>query len=271
MDLEDERPTEIVHRDDLWSAADVAEIVEVLPAVAVSHDRPAAVRRPSSTQETRMSAEDPRELARRLAEEAKRRLSGATPAAPAPRDLPAFEDDDGGDFVPDDPPEPEIVIAQTAPAAERAQATSAQTMSALDALNAARARERVGGGAAPSLPPQTAPAPAPRAAAAGPTGGVAGVVAEAFPGSTLQTTQPVTNAEVFRAVWRAHRNRAIHARDLALLASASVLLDAVDRVPRGSLVACSVQSGADRYAVWVDADRNALLAIASPPEVFLVG
>lgn len=219
-----------------------------------------------------MSSEDPRELARRLAEQAKQRL------APAPAPVEPLADDDGDAFVMDEPPEPEIVIAQSAPAAERVGSGPGRTMSALEALNAARARERTGAGAAP--PPRTpvspAPMPAPAGTPAAPpsasasAAGPAAVVAEAFPGSVIRSTQPVTNPDVFRAVWRAHRNRAIHSRDIALLSTASVLLDAVDRIPRGLLLACAVETGADRYAVWVDAQRGALLAVAAPPEIYLI-
>lgn len=279
---DEDRPTEIVERpDEVYDALfDAGEIVEVVRADATSSwntstgEDPATIARRvaeqarARTMERKMSTEDPRELARRLAEEAKRRIGGATPPPASPSARYEPEDDDGAWDPVADEVEPEIVIGQTAPAAERA-GVAARPMSALEALNAARERERKAGvtpaPAAPRSAPAPAPAPAPRA-----TGRSAvPAVSEALPGAEVETSAPVENVEVFRAVWRAHRSRAAHQRDLALVATASVLLDAIERVPRGALLACAVRFGAERVAAWVDADRGVLLAVASPPEVYL--
>ena len=82
---------------------------------------------------------------------------------------------------------------------------------------------------------------------------------------------PVSNSVVFRALWLAHRARAWATQDLALLATAAVLLDAVERVPEGYLTAAHVTIGGRDVAVWVDTARGVVLGIAEPPEVYLAG
>jgi hypothetical protein len=182
-------------------------------------------------------AEDPRELARRLAEEAKKRLNtnGAEPpAAPPP------------------PPPPERSLEE--------RAGPSRARSALEALEAAREAERKRSATPPPsamTPPTTERrvatpgyAPTPRAARA-------------------EHIAPVRNADVFRALWRAHRARAIHDGDGALVATASVLLDAIDRVSAGRLHEARVAFGNDTWAAWIDGERGVLLGMARPANVYL--
>ena len=55
------------------------------------------------------------------------------------------------------------------------------------------------------------------------------------------------------------------------LASASTLLDAADRLRSGALFAAVISVPGERYAVWVDADRGAILAFIDQPDVYLAG
>ena len=87
---------------------------------------------------------------------------------------------------------------------------------------------------------------------------------------------PVASAEVFRALWRVHRARAQHEGDVMLVATAGVLLDAIDRVPAGWLVACRVSilsrlHPAEPWAVWVDLERKVVLGVARPADIYLAG
>ncbi len=186
--------------------------------------------------------EDPRELARRLAEEAKRKASqgGTGPAADVP------------------PP---------------------GKLSAKEALELERQRRREREAAPPS-----APAPPPRPAAAptdatlsnettspGGAGSVVGVIQAALPGASVVFRAPVTQVEVARALWQSHLARARQEGDPQLVTTATVLLDALGRVPRGQLVAVRATVGGQDWAFWVDDSRQTLVATAFPAEVYLAG
>lgn len=283
-------PTFDVLADDLDTSSSVGEpVVAPPPAPAPSPSELArrladqakqnlATARPEKKQEDRMAQEDPRELARRLAEQAKNRMKAPPEpvrAAPEPfDDDPPEQDDDG----------PAITMAPTRPAAERAATT--RPMSALEALAAAREAEKRRSSesdardsrAAEARPAERSPAPAERAAAPRPVSvapiapaRAAAVIGELFPNAVVEVPAPVGSPDVFRALWRAHRARAVHDGDTALAVTASVLLDAAGRVPAPNLVACRVTLGERRFAAWVDLERGALLGMASPADVFLTG
>lgn len=212
-----------------------------------------------------MTAEDPRELARRLAEEAKKRLQSVPPPTP----------------------DPEAAVASRT-VEERAPAAPARTMTAMEALAAAREAERQRAAAPPPPPPPaqtrsaptpqwgggsstTATEPAQQARTIAPIAQFAAIVLEAFPGAKIEPATAVGAHDVFRALWRAHRARAVHEGDVGLVATACVLLDAVDRVPQGGLAAGRVTLGPNAWAVWVDLERRSVLGVARPAEVYLVG
>ena len=92
-----------------------------------------------------------------------------------------------------------------------------------------------------------------------------------FPAGEVRKAIPVVNADVFKALWSAHRVRALHEEDFALVSAACVLLDAVDRLPPGGLCAVRARVGDRDQAIWVDTCRGSLLAITSPPEIYLAG
>ena len=207
-----------------------------------------------------MTADDPRELARRLAEEAKKRLrtNGAeTPAAPM------------------SPSPPERSLEE--------RAGPGRAKSALEALESAREaeRKRVATPVSPMTPPTTnrrivAPvgSPTPRTTESAPRPSAymqspERIVVEQLPGARADRIAAVAKPDVFRALWRAHRARALHEGDGQLVATASVLLDAVDRVPAGRLHEARVTLGTEVWAAWVDADRGVLLGMARPADVYL--
>src|SRR5262245_7163811 len=153
-------------------------------------------------------ADDPRELARRLAEEAKKRLrtNGAEPpAAPAP-------------------PPPERSLEE--------RAGTSRAKSALEALESAREEERKRG-ATPPPSPMTPPttnrrlntpvaAPTPRSGESARPSAYAQaperILLEQLPGARADRMGPVAKPDVFRALWRAHRARALHEGDGQLVA-----------------------------------------------------
>jgi hypothetical protein len=125
-----------------------------------------------------------------------------------------------------------------------------------------------------SVPPQqAAPAlAASRAAAPAPSGRLPDaslVFAELLPQAQIEAPIPVTQLDVFRALWRAHRARATHDGALELVATSSVLLSAVEHGAR--LAAARVTVNGVTWATWVDLDRRVLLGAARPAEVYLAG
>ncbi len=239
--------------------------------------------------------EDPRELAMRLAAEAKAR---ANTADPAPSYTPPAQPNKASEAP---------TIRRAATSRSQAPPAGAQAMSAKEILEAAlrgntappeaspapRAtpaptpqREQATApppepvqAAAPAPAPTPAPAPPPAPeqvatpAPAPPTLGAppAAVILDLLPGAAVEAPMPVERPDVFQAVWRAHRTRALHERDFAAVAMASVLIDAADRVPLGKLVGARVTLDGEPKAVFADLERRALLAVLSPAEVYLAG
>ena len=216
--------------------------------------------------------EDPRELARRLAEEAKRRHQPGSNAED-PRELARRLAEEAKKRVQDEP------VAAAPP-------TPTRPMTAKEALAKARA-ERASGNASPSLPPlpQTAaPVPMPAEERAftevvdlEPTMPIPGssivrvtrLISGLLSDATVLEQDPVLHLDVFRALWRAHLARARQDRDLPMLSLCTVLLDAAERLEPGNLVACRISAGGQEWAGWVDLERDTLLGVAKPVEVYL--
>ena len=97
------------------------------------------------------------------------------------------------------------------------------------------------------------------------------LIAKLLPKAEVATPVFVENAAVFQALWKAHRARAIHDNDLNRVATASVLLDAIDRLPAGHLVAARLTIEGSDWAAWVDLGRGIILGAAQPADVFLAG
>lgn len=212
---------------------------------------------------------------------------------------PADDEPPSADPDPDPPPDLPKSFARGRSLAERAApAKPRKGMSAAEALAAARLAEAEARSPAPErsatarrapAPPPPAPAPpappapaptatapaaapapaaarpAPRAPAANP----AGTFAELFPGASVEAPILVTQLEVFRALWRAHRARAMHDQQLELVGTSSVLLDAAERGVR--IAAARVTVGGQAWAAWIDVDRGVLLGAARPAEIYLAG
>jgi hypothetical protein len=96
-------------------------------------------------------------------------------------------------------------------------------------------------------------------------------VQAAIAGATVTSPVVIGRFEVFKALWRAHRARAHHEGNPVMAATASVLLDAADRVPPGSLIAVRISHAGREWAGWVDASRGVLLGVAEPADVYLAG
>ena len=237
--------------------------------------------------------EDPRALAERLAREAKARLAAQKVAEARARVAQA---------APSAQP-------QTAPSEAPKKSSLAERagqirkpMSAKEALAAAIAAENQAAtdpaaqprvAASPRPPVRTvtpdtpsrsvatrpaAPAPAsqPVAATSAPAAAdvarAASLVATLLPGVKLEGAPvAVLQPEVFRALWQAHGVRAVHEKDWSLVSTASVLADAVDRVPLGGLFAARVTLDGQSRAIFLDLDRKALLGVVAPPEIYLAG
>jgi len=244
-------------------------------------------------------AESPRDLARRLAAEAKQRTPTAPPSshqategaasaappsqtptvrkevAPTPPPKRALADRAGGSRprTAKEILEAALRAETPAPSPPRAPTPAPEPTPAPPTATAPVAAPPVAPPpaqpAAPSPPPsQPTPAPeAPRAHTAPP----AALILDLLPGAEVEEPMPVQRADVFKAVWRAHRTRAQHERDWATTAMASVLIDAADRVPPGSLVGARVTLHGTRCAVFADLERRALLAVLEPADVFLAG
>lgn len=193
--------------------------------------------------------EDPRELARRLAEEAKRRAADNA-VAPAPAI---------------DAPPPEKLTAMQALERERERRRQQEAAAPAPAPAAS----------APTALPPRAPAvdatSASETTSPGGTGAVTRIVQAALPNATVVFQAPITQVEVARALWRSHQARAQQEQDPQLVTTAAVVLDALDRVPAGHLVAARATINGKDWAFWLDTSREALLATAFPAEVYLAG
>ncbi len=224
-------------------------------------------------QDTPNPAEDPRDLARRLAEEAKAKQLARQLVEQAKAKSAAAA-------------RPPVVEQAKRSLAER----TSKPVSVEEALRRAIEEEKAAPApkaAAPSKPaaPATAPAPAAPPAAAAPVAAPAKPVApapvvlhdaqavlrERLPGVHVVRAVTVSNRVVFSALWQAHRARALADKDLALLVTSDALLDAATRVPEAALVAAHIEAHDGAWAVWVDASRPAMLGLARQPELLLAG
>ncbi|MEO0603682.1 MAG: hypothetical protein AAF211_19750 [Myxococcota bacterium] len=198
--------------------------------------------------------EDPRELARRLAEEAKRKAAQAAPA-PAPSAEPSVAG-----------APPEKLTAKQALAREREMRRQRQASTPIPAPAPAPAAPR-------ALPPRSAPdaTMSSETTSPGGSGAVAKVIHDVLPGAGIVFQSPVTQVEVARALWRSHQARAQQDQDPQLVTTAAVILDALDRVPMGHLVAARATVNGKDWAFWVDLSRQTVLATAYPAEVYLAG
>lgn len=237
--------------------------------------------------------EDPRALAERLAREAKARLAAqkvaeararaaqAAPPPAAPAEAPkktSLADRAGQIRKPMSAKEALAAAiaaenqAATDPAAQPRVAASPRPPSRTVTPDGPVSRPATARPAPASAPARPAPASATSAPAAADVARAASLVATLLPGAKLEGAPiPVVQADVFRALWQAHRVRALHEKDWALVSTASVLVDAVDRVTPGHLFAVRVQLDGQPRAVWLDLERKALLGIVGTPEIYLAG
>lgn len=217
-------------------------------------------------------AEDPRELARRLAEEAKARASVRTSVAPVAPPQPAAPEKRSLADRAAKPLSPQEAL-RLAIEEEARQAAAPKVVVT---------RSSIKPGASPPAAAQPAPAAAPRPAAAQPAAAPrpaepvtvrdpSALLGERLAGAHVLRVLPVNNRVVFQALWQAHRARAAVEGDIALLVAADALVDAAHRVPEGALFAAELSWRGEAWAVWLDAARGAPLAAARHPELLLAG
>lgn len=129
---------------------------------------------------------------------------------------------------------------------------------------------------APAPQPAAAPQPAPVAAPQPAAPRAVQIPLEAWlpnrvAGASVVRLLTVQEPRVFTALWQAHKARAAGLGDLHLLAAAEVLLDAVQRLPLGTLRAAEITWRGQAWVVWLDASRPAVLALTPDPTVHLAG
>lgn len=207
--------------------------------------------------------EDPRDVAKRLVEEARRK---AAPPPPDPREVAKRLGEEArlksvarpnlAGLVPKRAPEPKRLSDRIV------HSLRPVTDDPLAAIEAARHAEEQ------PKRPVAAPA-APRAPA--PTANAADVAAKVLPGAVLHRELRIANPVVAKALWTAHRVRAAATCDLALVGAACAILDAIDRLPVGALVVLDATVADQRVGLWIDTHRGALLAISGQPEFTLAG
>jgi hypothetical protein len=91
------------------------------------------------------------------------------------------------------------------------------------------------------------------------------------PNATIVDVRTPASAVALRAVWKAHLARGQATDDLHLIATASALLAALERVGAAGIAAAEVQLGGERHALWVDRATGAAIATATPAHVYLAG
>lgn len=229
-------------------------------------------------------AEDPRELAKRLAEDARAKTAAASGDAKAPRSRTAR-------------------LAKATPKAMSAQealkaaieAEQAATDHKADAARAkARARKKADAEAKAALEraeaakaaatrprkeedPTSEEAPAAKVAAVRPSAQPAvtspgELLTKRLPAFQAERILTIERREAFRGVWSAHRTRAGVEQDAAMLATADMLLDAARRLPPRAFHAARVASeDGTAWAVFIDTASGTLLAAVAPADVYLVG
>jgi len=259
--------------DDDAPAAE-GEAVESAAAPTPPEDPRALAKRLAEEAKARSSkqkkAEDPRALAKRLANEAKAKAAAKAASTPAPKKT-----------------------KKKAPKKKSLAERARKPLSAKEALAAAIAKESAEASkrqakakAAPAAAPAeavaptatatatataAAPAVAPAPVAPANPVDVAPVVHAVLEGATVGDAITVSQLAVFRALWTAHHARASSEGDVTLAVTAGVLMDAADRVPAGYLAGVRIEHDGTSYAAWIDRARGVLLGLTSPPEIYLAG
>jgi hypothetical protein len=80
----------------------------------------------------------------------------------------------------------------------------------------------------------------------------------------------VEDRDVLRALWRAHRAHFAADGKLEQVVAAGAVLDALDRVPEGRLMAAHVLTQASDYLVWIDLDHSLPLAAFANARAYFV-
>jgi len=237
------------------------------------------------------NAEDPRELARRLAEEARAKAAAAPAKASsgkASSRVAKFAKGKASKALSAQEALKAAIAAEQSASEDRAAAVRAKAKAKQQAnedakkvlarAEAAKAKASKPKAKAKAEPDTDSQAAAPAKAAPKRPSTKAAVTS---PGELLTKRLPAFRAErivtierreAFRGVWAAHRTRAGVEQDASMLATADMLLDAAKRLPPRAFHAARVtaEDGA-AWAVFVDTASGSLLAAVTPADVYLVG
>ena len=203
----------------------------------MSNQDPNASNRPGHP----LGHEGPLVLPQQRVEEAPPRLQGATPlTGPPPVRKPSREN------------EPKM---KTTPLGQKAS----RLMSAQEALKAAIEAEG------------NVDTPAPHSQEAPSSCEPGKIVLDLVPNAHIHRTLTVSNPDVFTALWHAHRVRAAHEGNLAVVGVASALLHAIEQLPNGKLTAVHLEFEGSSFAAWVDTVSGTLLGVVEPADLYLAG
>ena len=138
-------------------------------------------------------------------------------------------------------------------------------MSALEAARAAAAAEAARKQASAEA---QAASPAPSLVADGASGLLAGAL-----GPDLNEEPPrlAQQRELLSALWKAHTQRHIQDQRWNVAGACAAVVDALDRVGPGQLVAVSAKAGADDLLVWFDVGRRSVVAVIPDGRAYLAG
>jgi hypothetical protein len=88
---------------------------------------------------------------------------------------------------------------------------------------------------------------------------------------TVSNCLLMDDREILKALWRAHRARFGAEGQLDQVVAAAAVLDALDLVPAGKLLAAHVLTDASDYLVWIDLREGTPLAAFANARAYFVG
>jgi hypothetical protein len=220
-------------------------------------------------------AEDPIALAKRLVEEAKKKAASAPPPAEDPvalaKRLAEEAKKKAAAAAPAKPtvapPKPAAPVAAPGPARPARPKTAAEILAEAREAESRESTAREDAARKASKAAEVAP----KAAAPAPRVDPHAVLASLLRGATIERAFAVQQAVVFKAVWQAHLARAQATEDIALATTASALIGAIDRIGASQLITAEVRWGGQHHVVWLDQTQGTLVATAFPAHVYLAG
>lgn len=162
-------------------------------------------------------------------------------------------------------PKPKKSLADRAPRSISERAGAGRRMSALEAARAAAAAEAARKQASAETPIAS---PAPSVVADGVSGLLAGALG---PDLTEEPPRLAQQRDLLTALWKAHTQRHIQDRRWNVAGACAAVVDALERVGPGQLVAVSANAGGDDLLVWFDVGRRSIVAVIPDGRNYLAG